>query len=1603
MKKLFTFMMMLGIMAIAIVAQGQVTYTATFNGNNLSFESVSAPDGNTYSQVLLSGVIGNTSDAGKPQLPLRTLQLMIPFGKEVTNIVCSNIVTQSFQLNHNVYPAPTYDATGQVFAAPDLLVYQSDNAFPAQPIMGWRQDYFDGNNNIVSVGLCPFEYYPKTGLLKLITSVTITVTYANGLPGGVTQIQRLQTTQNLYDSILYHMVDNPEVIPTFRIAPTIVEELGNTSTNLPVYEYVVVAPRYLIKALHDFVTWKNQKGYQTGVVAIEDILTAYPNGDQICMLENPNNHPIVDDAGSLRQYLHDAHELGTAYALLVGDASIMPIRMGGRVVDGNFPQAPTDMYFSDLQGNWNVNNNEFYGELEENTDTPSCNPDIFVGRLLCTNSEEIGNWSAKLLQYEKNPGENNLNYLRRALVTEYYLGLDYSEFMTILNNSGLIVDLISNDSFGSLPSPSGSNIVSQINQTKYGFMVSINQGFTDGLANGIKTMSQNRDRSTVNSYLVAQDAFDMTNCFETGNGLDNLTNDGFPFVMYGIGSSLSPFDISNSVTGVYNFGESFTIGGSYGGVAFLGYTRRSIPDDNGILLTKFTHLVTSSVNSIHYSHIGVSEANSKLSIPTDPSYNYHAFAHNLIGDPECQMWTDVPNRLSMTVNPNYLDKEVSSSVEVVVTGFKTPYSDRICRVTLYSENDVFKIMDVPVDALGYATAVFDSIFPVEEGYITATATCYNHIPAQKYIPVYGPECEIHITSDTTWNVSFATCCDVIIHPNATLTITCDVAFCPICKVKVLPGGKLVLDGSRLFCAVPDHQWQGVRVYGADGTTNTGGVGWQGWLPGYNQGFLEMKNNAEISCARVAVDLWDGINFNTTGGIVHAKDASFSNNGMAVRALYFQNVNPITENVHLYNAYFDNCCFAIDKGYPKEGEVFHHHVVMAKVNGIKFKGCIFYLQDCPAELCAPDNAAIFSFNANFFVLGYCPSNITLPCPDENLILSRFSGFYMGINAINDGNGHNAFNVDNTWFSRNNFGIRTNFSVFPTVLHSTFITDNTRTCSAGIYLDNTSVFEIKDNVFNGTVSQLNNTESFGTVIINSQGINNIYRNNFTDMTCANYSDMKNRTSLFSTPNGHGLEYNCNTCTHNIYDFFIPRTLLPDDGIQLTQGSLSLAAGNLFSANASYQFYNGAPTPITYYQYVGDPDQTLSSYYNVVPVSSRENECPDNYVEGQNLVLSPEERQQREMDYYNAYNNYIGTKILYESYIDGGNTSGVINDITTATPDDMWTLRSQLLGYSPFVSSNVMKTVSDKPDVFSTSVMFEIFAANPEELRRDTLLDYLESRETLPEYLMNTLKDLANSTATYKSVLDARMASYQHEYNEAANDIIRSILNDSVMDRNELRGWLSNLEDINADRQIIASYMEEGNESTAFALANLLPSLYGLTGAALNEHNGYMQLLVLNDTLYKQHRTVFELTESETAIVDSLATFGVGIAQVMAENILEANGGPTMVNCPQMVLHDDIGDGGRGKFVAEDLNEALGFTVNVSPNPATTWMALDFTLPNKITKASFTLTNILGVEVLNVELNGNQGQRVMDLRHLSDGVYVYTVSCAGLLYTGKLVITK
>jgi hypothetical protein len=264
--------------------------------------------------------------------------------------------------------------------------------------------------------------------------------------------------------------------------------------------------------------------------------------------------------------------------------------------------------------------------------------------------------------------------------------------------------------------------------------------------------------------------------------------------------------------------------------------------------------------------------------------------------------------------------------------------------------------------------------------------------------------------------------------------------------------------------------------------------------------------------------------------------------------------------------------------------------------------------------------------------------------------------------------------------------------------------------------------------------------------------------------------------------------------------------------------------------------------------------------------------------------------------------------------------------------------------------------------------------------------------------------NSPTAEMLQIGAQMAQYCHEYTLAAGDIVRSNLNDSVANPTELRTWLGNMHDIAADRMVISSYIQEGDSASAFALANTLPALYDLQGDQLTDHGGYMRLISLYQALHRSGRNIFQLTETETNMVRDLAENGVGVSQTMAEALMEQITGRGREACfiPEL---PNGGDGDKGIMTHSSLNESREkvLDVSVAPNPATTWTTVNYILPKHGTKALLTLTNALGVNVLSVELEGTQGNKVLDLRNLAAGVYVYTIRYEQFTEIGKLVITR
>ncbi len=183
-------------------------------------------------------------------------------------------------------------------------------------------------------------------------------------------------------------------------------------------------------------------------------------------------------------------------------------------------------------------------------------------------------------------------------------------------------------------------------------------------------------------------------------------------------------------------------------------------------------------------------------------------------------------------------------------------------------------------------------------------------------------------------------------------------------------------------------------------------------------------------------------------------------------------------------------------------------------------------------------------------------------------------------------------------------------------------------------------------------------------------------------------------------------------------------------------------------------------------------------------------------------------------------------------------------------------------------------------------------------------------------------------------------------------------------------------------------------------MLPQLYQFDSDELIEHNFFMEILNLHDTLYRQDRTVHQLDSTEIASLVFIADSSKGIAGTYAKNILKAAYNYQYVNCP--CLEGTAGHK-RSTVNMNDLNRVSGIDISVKPNPANQWAAFDYILPNNETNGTITMKDITGKTIEVLHVSGKQGQKLWDTRQTKQGVYIFVLESAGYSKSGKIVINK
>jgi len=573
-----------------------------------------------YDVIKLKGA-DLTAEPGSPQLPVITKHYLIPQDAVVTGVEIISKIEEELTGKFDIYPvqkpailkAPLLDFKPAPWVSQNPLIYSSKKPYPLEYIEVGAYGNLSGYR-IVSINFYPYQYTPKEGRLTRIKELTFRINYKRGKKS--TRIKRIsKTTRCVFEKLIHSICENPEAMyDPFS-------GLDSDST----IDYVIITSSAFSSYFQPLCDWKTQKGVRARIVIIDSIYA---------------NCPGVDNQEKIRNFIKDAHtDWGTIWVLLGGDTDIIPSRVAFAMASeaGYQPEDEdslhADLYYSDLDGDWNYNGTGPYGEVADSVDLY---PDVFVGRAPASTTDDVSTFVNKILTYEINPP------------LDYELNILF--FAMILWHDPYTDGAISKDMIDSLYIPDRFNITklyeSWGNLNWNTVMTAINSGQNFLNHNG---HAWYHVMSIGSSHISIPD-------------MDNLINGDRQGTLYSIGCWTGAFDYDA-------ISEHYINNPNGGGVAFIGNSRYGWGSPGNPRFgysDRFDATFYDMVLCQNIIKLGSALAMDKVYyIPKSRQenvYRWHQYQLNLLGDPEMPVWTNTPELLSI-----YCPDTLQNGMEVTVT------------------------------------------------------------------------------------------------------------------------------------------------------------------------------------------------------------------------------------------------------------------------------------------------------------------------------------------------------------------------------------------------------------------------------------------------------------------------------------------------------------------------------------------------------------------------------------------------------------------------------------------------------------------------------------------------------------------------------------------------------------------------------------------------------------------------------------------------------------------------------------------------------------------------------------------------------------------------
>lgn len=362
---------------------------------------------------------------GEPALPQYTFTFLLPpdIVSESVSATISNerweIIDGYYDIAHVAHPRKQKDTSSTSTLSHrgrDEAVYQTDVWFPASPILHVTQSVYR-TWRLVRVEFVPLAYNPVTQSLRKLVTADIMITYermAFDTQGTRRQEQSLPRHENFWKKLHPHL-ENPLQRESFY--PSRRESLFAPSSEQETAHYVIMTTEEIREGssvLDAFIAHKESRGFTVSVI------TEGENEDESHYISGVFNS---QRAANIRQWLKDRYlSWGIEYVLLIGDpsssgfisADSLPMRMCYPTADDT---CPTDMYYAELSGDWNVDNDMRYGEWDDDFGIGGIDRDceVVVGRIpYYGNMGDCDHILQKIIAYETS--SDDLSWRNKILI-----------------------------------------------------------------------------------------------------------------------------------------------------------------------------------------------------------------------------------------------------------------------------------------------------------------------------------------------------------------------------------------------------------------------------------------------------------------------------------------------------------------------------------------------------------------------------------------------------------------------------------------------------------------------------------------------------------------------------------------------------------------------------------------------------------------------------------------------------------------------------------------------------------------------------------------------------------------------------------------------------------------------------------------------------------------------------------------------------------------------------------------------------------------------------------------------------------------------------------